>query len=206
MDNPYQPPQNEDPGYLGDLPEVGRPTSVTVFGILNIVFGILGLICTPFGLLVLAIPKEQMAKMQPPGAPENLAMNFMMENQTYRTGLVVLAIIGVLLGIILLTSGIGLLKMKSWGRLLSIYYAIAAIVMVFASVTFTYFAYIVPLGELIEKANNPANNGAIASAYLGLGGSILNFTYPILLLIFMNRPIVLDSMRRSEARRQTSDY
>ena len=36
-----------------------RPASVTVFGILNIIFGALGLLCSPFGLIAVFIPQQQ---------------------------------------------------------------------------------------------------------------------------------------------------
>ena len=95
-----------------------RPTSVTVFGILNIVFaafGVLGLIAS-------------IALFFMPGNSNNPVIKIMNENPAYATWLKVCIPLGLLSCTALLAAGIGLLRLKPWARKLSIGYAIYAIV------------------------------------------------------------------------------
>jgi hypothetical protein len=84
---------------------IEKPTSVTVFGVLNVVFGVLGLLCSPcimFGLVM---------------AGEKTEMAF-----TYKMFLLFMNVIGFGFSIWLIALGIGLFIMKKWARSGSILY------------------------------------------------------------------------------------
>ena len=94
-----------------------RPTSVTVFGILNIVFGLFGV----FGLIA------SIALFFMPAGSNNPVVRIMHENPAYSAWLKICIPLGLLSCAALLAAGIGLLCLKSWARTLSIAYAIYAI-------------------------------------------------------------------------------
>src|SRR5262245_54997688 len=107
---------------------VQRPASVTVMGILNIVFGSLGLLCyVCVGVMFLALMGSTAGF---PGGvnPIQDMMNFM-ERQIpgYKAIMISSLILGFLLSVLLLVSGIGLLNMQGWARVLSILYSIIMI-------------------------------------------------------------------------------
>ena len=98
--------------------------------------------------------------------------------------------IGFAMGVLVLVSGIGLLKLKPWARTTSIVYAIAVIVSALLN-SVVFWIYIRP--ALLEKAATMSGVEAIglkAGAYVGGVGSILGLVYPSLLLYFMNQPRV----------------
>jgi len=80
---------------------VVRPKPVTVFGILNIIFGILGLLCTPLALAVMFLPTQ----------PEGLALGPAMKAYG-----IVGHLVGFAASILLLAAGIGLLHLKRRAR------------------------------------------------------------------------------------------
>jgi hypothetical protein len=171
-------PQNQNVSPLqGQGPQilppivVEKPTSVTVFGVLNCVFGGLGIICTPISLIGLFIgdllPMAQANRMEiAPG---------------YKVFLVISAIAGVCFAAWLLSLGIGLLKMKSWARRGSVIYACIAIVWGIAGIIITVLATL--LGWMgPAESETPAMIGGMVG---GACGGMLGLIYPVLLLIFM---------------------
>lgn len=141
---------------------IEKPTSVTVFGVLNIVFGGLGLICTPFTAVI------GLASMY----------KTMGTTPAYMAWSIFAACIGFGLSIWLLTLGIGLLMMKRWSRRGSVIYSIANILWAFVAVGINIAA--LSLGWItMPEQQLPGFIGGICG---GLCGGMI---YPILLLIFM---------------------
>jgi hypothetical protein len=154
-----------------------RPTAVTVFGVLNLVFGGLGLLCTPISLIMLFYQAQQ-------GNPMSRILD---ENAAYRVYLIAAAVAGVLAALVLIAAGIGLLQMKSWARLTSIGYAIFGIVTgVVAIIVNVVFIF----GPMMTQARDggPEAAAAIGGLVGGMAGGCFGLVYPILLLIFMTRP------------------
>lgn len=156
--NPYQAqpqvPVQSDPAK--------KPTSVTVFGVLNCVFGGLGLICTPFGLLV------GVASMQ----------ETMEATNAYRIWIIAGGIVGVGFSIWLLVLGIGLLMMKGWARRGCLAYAWIMIVWNIVGVVINIAALSLDWVSMPE-ANQAGFIGGTAGGFCG------GLIYPILLLVFM---------------------
>lgn len=159
---------------------VFRPTSVTVFGALNIVFGLFGL----FGMVAA------------------VAMTVIMANTTQRPSTFTLSPaaelynrvaigLGFVSTLALLSSGFGLLRMRPWGRKLALGYAIYAVGSTIASTAITYMLIYRPMLEQAEMRSGPAANGAMFGLIAGLIGSCLGLIYPCLLWYFMTRPLVL---------------
>jgi hypothetical protein len=113
---------------------VKRPAIISVVGILNIIFGSLGLLtivcCGPMAFL----DSEQWMKAMAPQAagaqrPANeFSMGDMKEVPGWTAFTTAGLGVGAVTGSLLLASGIGLMKMKKWGQTLGIAYAILGIV------------------------------------------------------------------------------
>src|ERR1035437_2040178 len=97
-----------------------RPTAVTVFGVLNIVFAIFGF----FAMLVSAI------LLVPHADTKNPVIRLIHDNPAYAAWIYASMTLGLLAIAAKLAAGIGLLKLRPWARQLSIIYAIYAMIMV----------------------------------------------------------------------------
>jgi len=155
-----------------------RPTSVTVFGILNIVKAGFGIFLTITSIPLLLAPADS----------NNPFIKMLHENPAYVAWVKFCIPLGLLSCTILLVAGIGLLCLKSWARTLSIAYAIYAICMGILSTAVSSIFLFQPF------LKNHQDSQAAATAMFGLiGGGIsvcLGLIYPILLLLFMLRPTV----------------
>ena len=145
-----------------------RPTSVTVFGVLNIVFGGLGLLCTPFGMIATFVLPD-----------------FLNQSPGFRNWLILSYVIGLACTIWLLVLGIGLLNLKRWSRRGSIAYGWFAIV-------FGIIGMIVRFGALAGGGLSPSGE-AIPGFIGGIFGGLIGLAYPIVLLVFMNKPAAVES-------------
>ena len=161
-----------------------RPTSVTVFGILNIVFGILGVCGTAFGLVSIFAQEA----LQPPGAPVNPVQEAMNASDGYQAFLIGASAVGMVATIALIISGAGLLNGKLYGRTLSIWYAIYGIISVIVGLIANIVFVFGPVFEQLDQMpDGPEKIGATAGLYGGVFGSCIGMIYPVLLLIFMKR-------------------
>ncbi len=148
-----------------------RPTSVTVFGILNIVFGSLGLLCMPVGLFaILAMPN---------------AMNTAGSNTVW---MLLSGVVGLACTIFLIIAGIGLLYLKAWARKGSLLYGWFAIIWGIIGVAFNVCFMTSSMGGSAERVV-PSVIGGVCAGSIGL-------IYPVLLVIFMHRPNVKQACTR----------
>ena len=92
-------------------------------------------------------------------------------------------------------AGIGLLKLKNWGRTLSIGYAIYSIVAGVIGSMVNYIFVMQPLMEQASHKSGPEAAGLIGAAIGGTFGTCFGMIYPVLLLIFMLRPKVVAAFR-----------
>ncbi|HEX4348729.1 MAG TPA: hypothetical protein VH251_00005, partial [Verrucomicrobiae bacterium] len=100
-----------------------RPTAVTVFGILNIVFAALG---------VLGAMASVMLFVAQGTSSNNPVIQHIHDSPSYATWLKISIGLGVFGGAVLFAAGLGLLALKPWGRMLAVVYGIYAVVMVLA--------------------------------------------------------------------------
>ncbi len=179
MSNPYEASTSSEAGNA--FVPAQRPASATVFGVLNLVFGIFGIcggIFTAGLFAVFAIP--EMAENL-----NNMEGMEQFQNPSYRAFLLVSTIINSLLTVVLLVSGTGLLKFKAWGRTAAIWYAIPQIFAIIGGAIAQYYLLVKPA---IENAAPGAQGiGEISGAIGGLVGMAFSLIYPVLLLFFMNR-------------------
>ena len=169
MDQQTTPPPPNPYSVVHDAP---KPGSIKVFGILNVVFGAIGLICGGFGFLTLMV----MQSSSDMGDAIQSAMS------AQYSGGYMTAVIGLLLNIFLLTCGIGLLKERNWGRTWSLGYAVLGII----------HAVVGAIGAVIFAQAGPAAMGAGFGAIIGTAIGVI---YPICILIFLTRPNVVEALK-----------
>ncbi len=150
-----------------------RPTSVTVFGVLNLIFGFFGILSTGF-LAAVLISGSPVINANTGGALVDWWMRI-------NTGL------AIVFSLVLFVSGIGLLRMRPWGRKFSIGYSVYAIVSTVVGVIVQFSLMIVP----IMDAQRGGNLTAFAMLVPSVVGSCIGLIYPILLWFFMTRPHVI---------------
>jgi len=169
MDQQTTPPPPNPYSVVHDAP---KPGSIKVFGILNVVFGAIGLICGGFGFLTLVVMQSS--------SDMSDAIQSAMSAQ-YSGGYMT-AVIGLLLNIFLLTCGIGLLKERNWGRTWSLGYAVLGII----------HAVVGAIGAVIFAQAGPA---AIGAGFGAIIGTAIGVIYPICILIFLTRPNVVEALK-----------
>ena len=169
MDQQTTPPPPNPYSVVHDAP---KPGSIKVFGILNVVFGAIGLICGGFGFLTLMV-------MQSSSDMGNAIQRAM--SAQYSGGYMT-AVIGLLLNIFLLTCGIGLLKERNWGRTWSLGYAVLGII----------HAVVGAIGAVFFAQAGPA---AMVAGFGAIIGTAIGVIYPICILIFLTRPNVVEALK-----------
>jgi hypothetical protein len=158
-----------------------RPTSVTVFGVLSIVFGALGL-CSVVGAV--AVMMNPIA-----GGPNNPAAQAINQGGFYGAYSLISMGLGSVAAIVLLASGIGLLRLRAWARKASIAYACYSILTTIVGLAVNYLYVLRPLADQLGTGGLQEAVAMGAMVGSGLGG-VLGLVFPILLMYFMLRPHV----------------
>ncbi|GIW81751.1 MAG: hypothetical protein KatS3mg105_3558 [Gemmatales bacterium] len=169
-----------------------RPTSATVFGVLNILFGVLGFCGIGAALISLVIP---------PGRPTNSPVIGIIErNPLYHAYTLISSLVSIPFVIALVAGGIGLLMGRMWGRTLSIVYAIYAMISTVIGLIFNWILVWEPLMEIINTGPaGPQKAAALGGIAGGVFGTCLAFIYPVVLLIFMSASSFKSALRAYQA-------
>jgi hypothetical protein len=165
-----------------------RPTAVSIFGILNIVFGFLALfgVSRTFGVLAL---------QDAPDDSKNPIVRIMHEIPAYAT-LVKWTIPPTLLSFaLLLIAGIGLLRMGEWARKLSIAYGIYAILIAIAEAAATFVFVFRPLFAQASHADGSSGSPELAALIGAIMGGVYVLIYPVALIFYLTRPEIAAEFR-----------
>lgn len=191
--NPYQ-PQASSQGSV--LLRGQRPPVATIFGMLNLVFGIIG-VCSSlvavggFAFIFNVLDAKTKAQMK-------LDESMQQFNDPVFFGFFVMQmVLGTILSVVIIISGIGLLKFKPWGRKLANFYAVSYLLLLFIGVIINIVYTVIPA---INSANNPgASADKIGAAVGGSFGAVLSVCFgvifPICILIFLNRRQFIDQIQ-----------
>lgn len=153
-----------------------RPTSVTVLAILNIVFGGLGILCSPFAVISLLIP-------QPTGSGFEISYAMKLFSM-FSYGL------GFVMSIILLASGIGLLNLKKWARQTAYFYGWFTVAWGILSIVIN--AVLFSTGAAISSEATPEMAGGIIGGIIGgMCGGLIGMIYPVVLIVLLRKPHVV---------------
>jgi len=160
-----------------------RPTAVTVFGILNLIFAGLGLCGVVLGVFALVI----MANLPEGEMPPNTQLE-LLKNPTYKAYSFAMIGVNSIATIVLAIAGIGLLKLRPWGRSLSIGYGAYAIIMQLVGLVVSFLFVVRPMMDAAEQGNDPQAQAQMIGGVVGaVFGGCFGLIYPVLLLIFMFR-------------------
>jgi hypothetical protein len=143
------------------------PVAVTVFGVLNIVFGCISLFAMPFAL------------------DSTFAESDMQRGGAYTAWTVFSFLIGLVYIILMITCGIGLLKLRSWARKVTLAYGYFAI-------AWGIVGMIVNVSLVISGARGGRADPEVQMVGFILGG-LISLIYPICLIVFMRRPNVINA-------------
>lgn len=183
LPNPYQ----ASAPLVHETPPLVQPVSLTVFGILNIVWGLLGLCLTGIFTAQVTVVTGQ----------SNVRVEAMSAAPVY-FGYTMLSIaVGFVATIALIVGGIGLLSGKPYGRKLSLAFAVYGIVFGLLGLICN-FAYL--LGPMIDQVPaGPQKTPTVVGMIVGMSGAgVCSLIYPIVLLIFMMRAPVIHYMRAQQ--------
>jgi hypothetical protein len=188
------------------MPDIQNPppASIKVFGILQIVFGGLALLCSLLGALGLAMSFAMGGAAGGGAAAPNLKpqekemVEFQQSLPTIQDkqpgGKVVQyaqAGLDLVLSVVMIVSGIGLLQMQAWGRLLAIGYSVVSLLQKVFGIVYAVAFTIPATNQLIETFAPkfpPAQTMASLFRMIAYATPIVMLViavYPTLVLIFM---------------------
>jgi hypothetical protein len=157
------------------------PGSIKVLGIINLVFAGLGV----FGLLFTYSMYFGGMKM----GPRNPVIEVAHDSPEFMTFMKWSIVHGLISIALLATAGIGLIKVRSWGRSLAIFYALQNIVAAIVGLYITHKYLMTPLKAL----HDPAADAGVTTGYMG---GVIAMAYPIVLLAFMIKRNVREHFAR----------
>ena len=159
------------------------PTSVMVVSILGIIYGGLMVLCVPVNILLMVTPLFP-----------SPVLDALRQDQTYVTVYLVNSAIGFCLGMLLLVSSIGSLKIKPWARLGMNVYAVALIVMTLVGTVIT-LEYVLPITKKAMEGTPAAGLGIVS----GIVGAVLGLLFALavaaVILVVFNRRVAVDAFR-----------
>lgn len=162
-----------------------RSSAVTIFGGLNLVFGLLGVLG-----LCLSIPSLLLSDMLS-GSKADPVSKAILQNPFFKGWTYASFGVGTVQTIMLIVAGIGLLKYKNWARRLSIAYSVLAILLAVVGAFMSYKYLIEPLQNSgVARGGPNAFMGVYMTAVMA-GSTIFGIAYPVVLLIFMLRPSIV---------------
>ncbi len=193
--NPYQFESQTPYAAVSQVQTFEKPKAIKVFGILNVIFGGLGLLGTCIGLgAILAITS---GLIPVPDGQSNPAFVTQDEDAFLYFYNIISAAFALLFTIVLLTSGIGLLRHKRWGRTTGLAWAAYCVLstIVVSVVTWTHI-YPYQLETMDEAAAAVPNMDAILLGSMIFGNvlSVGYLIYPALFAVFSSNQPFKDAL------------
>jgi hypothetical protein len=187
--NPYQFDSQTPYATAPQAEALVKPKVIKVFGVLNVIFGGLGLLGTCIGLgAILAITSGLIPL---PDGQSNPAFVTQDQNAFLYFYNIISAAVALLFAIVLLVSGIGLLQHKKWGRTTGLAWAAYCVLstIVVSVVTWTHI-YPYQLETMDEAAAAVPNMEAILLGSMIFGNvlSVGYLIYPGLFALFSSKP------------------
>lgn len=193
--NPYQFESQTPYAAVSQVQTFEKPKAIKVFGILNVIFGGLGLLGTCIGLGAILVITSGLIPV-PDGQP-NPAFVLQEENAFLYFYNILSAAFALLFTIVLLTSGIGLLRHKRWGRTTGLAWAAYCVLstIVVSVVTWTHI-YPYQLETMDEAAAAVPNMEAILLVSMIFGNvlSVGYLIYPALFVLFGSKQSFKDAL------------
>jgi hypothetical protein len=195
------------------------PTAVVVVAIFHFIIGGLGLLSNLCGGIILLVTGGDLSRLVAfvPEAQRQMEVQQRILNERvpfyalYQgEGLVV----GLVFSVLLIASGVGLLRLRPWGRTLSLVYVPLSIPQTLFGAFYT-FVYVNPATqEAVRQTPQPNLQAAQVSAQAsGMMTTMLTafiflvvLAYPVIVLIVMMLPSVVAAFRGGTVRTEPEDY
>ena len=175
-----------------------RPASVTVIAILQLVFGSLNLLCGLAGLAT------QGGRFNPAGGAGKEQEAFQKELEdamarempNQKPVQVAETASSLVLSVLMLASGIGMLNLRPWGRLLGLVYAVLGMASTLAGLAYAVGVVMPALDRAAASVKVPKEQEQVFSLVmkvtplLMIGLSVLALVYQVIVLVVLTRPSV----------------
>lgn len=173
--------------------QTGQPQPVKIFGIMHVIFSAFGILFGLWGLLVVLVGNPLMKFMsQSPEMRAQMQAQQAMQDQMMEVTLIA-TFLGLLIAGLMLTAGIRLLQKRRSGLKWSNRYAWTSLVgkLVNLIIALAYTYPIMKESNALAASGSPMG-GAMESVMLAsmIGGVLVACVYPVLTLVFLNRPKV----------------
>lgn len=183
-------------------PMIHEPGSIKVFGIMHLVVAAYGILMGVIGLVGTMFfqgMSKGLASGSMPGGPssseqETAMMQYMNELKPFTY---VSLAFSFFLAAMLIIAGIGLLKSRNSGRLLSIRYAWLSIITKLITLVYT-FTHVIPATKRMTETLYQGMPGAMSNTM----GSVMQYSQVFSILITFTYPVVVLFMMKSEKVRQ----
>jgi hypothetical protein len=194
------------------------PTAVVVVAILHFILGGIGLLSSLCGGIALAVGGGDIGRL--------FAFNPEMQQQIETQQRVVTEhapfyvawqvegfVVGLVLSALLVTAGVGLLRLRSWARSFSLVYAVVDILQTLLAASYTFVFYLPAYQEAVRQTHyrtaQEAEIARVTAQSMGIGmafGFLLTLAYPVVVLVIMLLPSVAAAFRGETVRKEPEDY
>jgi hypothetical protein len=173
---------------VSPVPQRKASGGVVALGVINIIYAILFRFCCGVGSLAFSLAVSSLPALLP-AMPDmqgrESAFFDMFQSGPMRAYSVISMLVMLILGIGLLVGGIGLLKLKPWGRSLSLGVAVAEIVWIIFSFAINIF-FVYPRAAEMMAEQSPQSSQMAMNVVAGTVGVLFALVYPIVLLVCLN--------------------
>ena len=163
-----------------------RPTSVTVFAIINLVMAGMGLLLWIAGLIfmlgLINLPEQ---------AGPNPAMEMMETSTGFQIYSYVTSGFHLLATILIISASIGMFTLQPWARKGTIVWAVYSIVSKVVTTTVQHVLFTIPM--LNDATDDMQRTGMIVGAVVGGVFILMLIGYHLLLIYMLTRPHVVDA-------------
>ena len=162
-----------------------RPTSVTVFAVINLVLSVLGVFFLTWALVM------RLGLVTLPGAEDSPKHDLMLNNVGYRLMSDVMMGLGFVATIIIIAASIGMFTLKPWARLATIGWGAYNIIAGLAMMVVDHILVVTPL--LKQFTGKPEYSVIVISITVGYGIAAFFFGYYLLMIFMLTRPHVVQA-------------
>jgi hypothetical protein len=200
------------------MPRLKTPTAVVVIAVFHFIIGGIGLLsglCTGTALLAAGGDIGRLFAFNPQMQEQiETQQRVVGERAPFYVGWQLEgAVVGLVLSVLLIAAGIGLLRLRPWGRTLSVVYAPLSILQTLFAVTYTYVYYLPAYNEAVRQTHYPTPQEAeiarMTAQSMGVSmgfGFLIALAYPVIVLIIMLLPSVVAVFGGASARPEPEDY
>ena len=161
------------------------PTSVIVLGIINLIWGALGVCGLAWNLIL------RFGLVELPGE-DNQLLELMQGNIAFQLYTDISTAIGAVATILIISASIGMFILQSWARLATIGWGIYTIVM---TVFGTILSYVLIFKPALDAATDPQRFGLKIGMFFGFGIGILTLAYCLVMIAILCRSSVKAAFR-----------